>query len=667
MKTAKALMGFAYVTLGFLVSLIACSSGGGGGTGNSSGPIPLSLSPLYPSNGSQWNDYVINNGSSIYNATDTACAGTETGGYSKCIHAGEMRVLSVTGISSCSGLTASDALDAFNWVCDGTVNPVRMVSTGLKSGKFLSDLIDFSLARWKSNSVTVNDGLTDILTTAGTAWWDNPIVADNDGGSLPDSGTIYIVNADPNAAYTLAADKVGLVIRPGITLHGAGSGGSVVSANSRNFLWIEGTIDAKGDGDGIVLFGSRFSVLRGVRVSNGIYRNVNLRAGSGPSSSNKAIHIVSANTDTGIYVWGEYNILSDIVSFNNSEGIYMASNSVNNVLFNITVTNNFYRGITASSDRHTVFMNITAANNNLNGMSIFADNATIANAAAINNTRAGLDLDNSSLIQVANLSTSNNQYGVYLVNSDSNYFTGHLKVGANSTSNCQVSGGTAPGLIQSTCTDTGADGSSVYTGQTSDAVLRVNINAAGSFVGKSSGDSVNQGDTGGTAAFDSLTDWTGFENLFRGWGKDGGDFPDIANRSGCVSGDTCQIWDWSLANGDTGDGGAPVLQNALTIPTGDDSLTHYWEAADSTACAEIPGAVWDSGNSACFTTFLRKAVETLGDGIGNENGLCESNETCLYTPNFGSYQGHGGLLSAGTFTNGTLVGITLLKYDTNGY
>lgn len=39
-------------------------------------------------------------------------------------------------------------------------------------------------------------------------------------------------------------------------------------------------------------------------------------------------------------------------------------------------------------------------------------------------------------------------------------------------------------------------------------------------------------------------------------------------------------------------------------------------------------------------TYLRVAVELIGTG-GNNNGLCESNETCLYTPNFGAYQGEG--------------------------
>ena len=83
---------------------------------------------------------------------------------------------------------------------------------------------------------------------------------------------------------------------------------------------------------------------------------------------------------------------------------------------------------------------------------------------------------------------------------------------------------------------------------------------------------------------------------------------------------------------------------------------------DATRC--VAGSTLNGSN--CETTFLRNAVEIPGDGVGNDNALCESGETCLYTPNIGSYQGHGNVVSAGNFTSGTLTGITLMKYATNG-
>tara|TARA_R110002074_G_scaffold393725_1_gene580542 strand:+ start:345 stop:608 length:264 start_codon:yes stop_codon:yes gene_type:complete len=71
-------------------------------------------------------------------------------------------------------------------------------------------------------------------------------------------------------------------------------------------------------------------------------------------------------------------------------------------------------------------------------------------------------------------------------------------------------------------------------------------------------------------------------------------------------------------------------------------------------------------NTGFIRTALRNAIEIMNDGIGNENALCESGETCLYTPNIGAYQGHGELISAGDFVDGALTGITLLRHRYNG-
>jgi hypothetical protein len=78
----------------------------------------------------------------------------------------------------------------------------------------------------------------------------------------------------------------------------------------------------------------------------------------------------------------------------------------------------------------------------------------------------------------------------------------------------------------------------------------------------------------------------------------------------------------------------------------------------------VTGSMWNGSD--CQTVFLINAIEIPLDGIGNDNNLCEIAETCLYSPNISSYQGHGNLVSAGAFVNGTLTGITLMKYETNG-
>ena len=83
--------------------------------------------------------------------------------------------------------------------------------------------------------------------------------------------------------------------------------------------------------------------------------------------------------------------------------------------------------------------------------------------------------------------------------------------------------------------------------------------------------------------------------------------------------------------------------DADPIPDGNDTLTHTWSDLST-------------------TTYLRNAIELVGNG----NVLCESGETCLFTPNIGSYQGHATLVTAGAFVDGTITGVTLMKFGTNG-
>ncbi|HNI90375.1 MAG TPA: hypothetical protein PKX55_19635, partial [Leptospiraceae bacterium] len=85
-------------------------------------------------------------------------------------------------------------------------------------------------------------------------------------------------------------------------------------------------------------------------------------------------------------------------------------------------------------------------------------------------------------------------------------------------------------------------------------------------------------------------------------------------------------------------------------------------------------------------TILRNSIEILGDWKGDDDGLCESNEDCIYSPNIGVYQGHGSLLSASTSNtsypntvnqcqdittatgvDGAVTNIKLYKYEKNGY
>ena len=174
---------------------------------------------------------------------------------------------------------------------------------------------------------------------------------------------------------------------------------------------------------------------------------------------------------------------------------------------------------------------------------------------------------------------------------------------------CTVTGGTDPGLDSITCENSEAD-------------LTTGVSFADSFVAKvTTNDSVNLSDDNGSAPYLSIDDWVNFENSYRGWGQDGDAFPSTTHRGYADSTETLRIWDWSLDEADP----ELALLGALSEPSASDTLTHTWSDAST-------------------TQLLKNAVEIMEDGVGNDNGLCEAAEDCIFTPNIGSYQGHGSLV-----------------------
>jgi len=694
--------------------LVSCGGGGGGGN-TQVGPVVLSaVSALFPANGADWNGYLA--GSDKASATDTAC----TAGGLACLHGGELRVVAATGKASCAGLTASDALAAFDWECDGSTNPVRLVSTGLARGANLSDLIDFSTAAFKANQLTVFDNGIAWGVSASTVWWNNPLVIDNDGGSLASASTIYLVTGNTAASYTIGADRVGLVIQPGVTLSGPGTSAAVISLNTFRHFWLEGAIDASGDARAVILTAARFSTLRNVSTNHGdtgielsdSARNRLLRVAASnhltngillsSSSNNNSLSDLSASnndvcgvaldtassntltsvtvTDNGIQgsdsggvclnrafdnrlsgvianhnphygVWlhvngvgtTTFNTLSNVTANNNgNSGILVQAPAQNNRFYDVTTSNNGGSGIALNLASNTTIMGLTASSNNNSGVSLDgASNNLLANVAASNNVIAGIRInlaDNNTLSDV--VAANNGSFGIQLANASDNRFAGKLKVG-NNGAECEVIGGINPGLVNVSCANNGS----------SSAALSTGITLATSFVAKvGAGDVRNASDTNATADFaavDPAFDWTRFDNSYRGWGPDGSAFPSVDHRGRWALG-IGRVWDWSVSAADAGEaGGGPALLGVLAVPDGNATLEH-----------SFIGGVGP-------TTFLQHAIE-IADGIGNNNLLCESNETCLYTPNIGSYQGHGTLISAGAFTNGALIGITLMRYGSNG-
>jgi len=690
-----------------LGALSACGGGNGAsGTGNTSLTTLSDVAPMFPTNGANWNDYVV--GADWSTASDVACNATSD---TACINGGEAMVVNATGKADCTGLTASDSLNAFNWVCDNNGGNPRFVSTGFAHGKSLSDLIDFVTPAFQAMSVTISAGGKAWGKTAATVWWGNTFTVQNTGGSLTGAGVIYLVTADPAASYTLAANKEALVIQPGVTMTGPKTNTNVVSsATGSSFLWVEGKLDVTGDYIGIRFGQTNFSTLRSVTVENASNTCIQITSSASynrlaqivvnhcqtygllvdsSASHNDFRNIVATNSAVvGVAVSSSQdNRFSEVRSANNGKYGFSSTNNTRILVSNANISNNGGQGMYVSNDNNDILSGITLSGSITAGMYMYAthsgvvaaitaanntsgvvfngaaDENVLSNALIVNNTFSGFVVNPASNGTVANIaSVSNNQSGIALVNATTFYFTGLLELGDNSLSNCAITGGTNPGLVDSSCAPQGSsDFGTAVTG----------ISLADSVVGKASADSTNTDGAGATAAFPSnpvTFDWAHFDNAYRSWGIDGSAFPNYDQQAQWTTG-TGRIWDWSASTGDTGNGGNPAIRGVLAVPTGNNTLTHVWAGTPATAddpgCdAMMPGSTYNG--SGCETTFLRNAVEISDDGIGNDNTLCESGEICLYTPNLGSYQGHGSLVSAGSFTDGAITGVTLMEYSSNG-
>ncbi len=721
--------------------------------GGTDAALPTAVSPLH-GDFLGWNDYVRNDDETSgdpLGASITACDPMTDAlrGPHACFHAGELRAFALP-FADCVGVTISDALNAFEWICDES-DGVRAVSIGLAEGMYLSDLIDATPA-WRENSVTATRG-AESTTSDSTVWWDNPVEAAPSGGALDTESTIYVVAADLNASFTIGAPRVGLVIAEGATLTGSGF---AVTGN-QPFLWAEGTFTGGGlqllqnfsqarnvvttstSGEGVDMQGA-YAVLvditasgasTAVRVMNdadyAIGRNIEafdstngLLIGTNIGASFDTVHvhdntgfalwiaqgmgtryehIRADNNRFGIYCNSTAGIesiwMNDVTVVSNQVGIQFSTGIRNSVFANIIASNNRGFGIETSQTpsgrqptRNNVLLNVFAINNGINlgesgigigegfvlinassfnntrhGVSVGVSGATAMNLALLNNSGTGLNNDQAVDVRYHNVSSTDNGRiggstdGDVVIGSNSNdiAFSGGYRVtDLNDDAGCLVFSGqprTGVAFTAGMCMTIAPSTASISEGS---ALL----NPVGAVT---TGDLVNMSeDSLGRAPFDDITDWYDFAFPWRTWGRLGNIDPSM-HRGACESGDVCQIWDGNLRTDFDG------FINFLPAPVdGDDAFVHEWSVVDEDECNRIRGGVWTG--STCTTAMLRNAYEPVTDGIGNDNGICESDETCVRTPNFGAYQGHGAFESAGSIgAGGTVENVTLLRYETIGY
>lgn len=127
-----------------------------------------------------------------------------------------------------------------------------------------------------------------------------------------------------------------------------------------------------------------------------------------------------------------------------------------------------------------------------------------------------------------------------------------------------------------------------------------------------------------------------------------------SSRGVCNSG-SCAIWDLRAS------AGGPLYNRSLDGQSANGDLNLDGAHCNSLA---IDGS---ATSSAAGKTFLRNAIEIIEDAVGDDNGLCEANEDCLWAPNIGSYQGYStptaGYCNLGDGAGSELDGIRIFKYS----
>lgn len=482
-----------------------------------------------------------------------------------------------------------------------------------------------------------------------------------------------VASDNPNASAGLRVTPMQSVSIENVVANNNGGDGLNLGDSNMSFIGrnnVLRNVSAAGNGNiGIYVLNASDSTVSGLTAKNNGSYGVKLDSSNNSPVSN-VVTAGNAKTGTFLFRWGSTTfdnvttsnngehgleimqtgklLTSNASSYNNGiDGFYLNHND-ENVWFNLTASNNAGMGINNDGDStgmsFNVFMGITAVNNGSHGIRNTRLNG-FHFSSLLSAKNGGDGMNNQVFVDdqvYSNIASANNAgYGINM-DSSGDYYTGFLRVGTNTMGNCLVNNAylTTPGLVQGGNTQNPTT-DCIKSGLT-DATITQGVNLATSLKGIiSTEDTVNTSDYLGAASYQSISDWSNFEHSYRAWGKDG-----IRGRC-AVAGENCRIWDWSALLGDAGMGGSPAVLNVLPLPTtGNETLTVSW---------------------ATIVTYLRNAAEISGDSIGNDNYLCESGETCLYTPNIGSYQGHGALIPAGSIgTAGILKNITLVRYELNG-
>lgn len=646
-----------------------------------------------------------------------------------CIQAGILRKVSVESETSCGSMTAADDLGVFSWTCSDSGGNAVFTTNGFTTNKGLQHLINATTWKSNSVTVTKGSNTLSTASSTTWWTNTIEALADSSAAvqSLSSAGKIYTASSMNNDQYGfhVTADNVAVVVLAGTLSSDASAGNSCNwadgsatgpntkctlftgsdSASDKAFLWIEGTFSS--GGMPIVVAYNKFSRLNQVTANSAgtyafwisassrlVLTNLTHSGGSltaielnNVDNSSFTTVSVKASTTANISVTNgsdgntfsginsgrmtaaagnaiqindsDNNVFSQVQIAGATRGIYLYNGALANYFQRVVITNVTNAVYATGSANNNSFSQLLAfaggdsfatdgvsglilqyatimQNDTAGALGIYLQNGSgiIHQVAIGKNGSGGLQFNNADQGGTTYVDTVASLHNTGVgINVDANTsnpdFSGNFITGNNTGDECTISSGTSNlAAVGGNC-DAGADPD--ITIVTSTGTL------ASTFAGLlTSGDSGHADhtaiDTGnGVIAEGAVTDWVNFSQFHFGWGLHTNAAPITSNAGKCESsGGNCGAWNWGLSSSDT------VLKDNLTC-------THARVAGLSNA----------------------GLVEILMDGIGDDDLVCETNETCLLGKNIGAYQGHGALVANTTCTPGN--GITVMEYQTNGY
>lgn len=660
------------------------------------------VNPFYPQ-ASNWNDYLDYTSKNRRDPrfSNGVLSSANNASPEKSFHAGEVKKVEFNTHTSCNNLRAQDLLNVFNWLCDDSQGTVFFYSQ-LKEKKGLSDLIDFNTLEFLDNSVSIIEvsSSTQLGTTSQSKWWSNTIT------NLPTStsgvvtnvtgdGTIFVItqNIDSAGRYSFNSDKMSLVTKPGTSLNIA----SITLATAPTcassticflkitgkFFWFEGNITRNpasgGSGAGI------FSLGNSLRVNNSTFTNWR---NSVKSSDNVNLTIKDAKFYSD---YGQFLTLGSGFVLAQNIDVFSASHALKitdftftkGILSNVNIYNaqgpislfssgglTFHKlrihssmsPISVKSYYSSIFIESNLSGGDIALDEILSTNIILASNFINNATAISTSLSHEKLLLV-NSNVFNNTTGVQLIHTGSSNnlatfrnnffwkndtainfpnpannikFEGSLLMADNVTS-CNI------GSVQN---NVGINSACLFNGS-STATLSSLSGIDTPIIGATN-DSVNLTpgfNSTGQSIYNSIIDISNFENFWRVINKTANAF-DLSSRDSCSTG-ICQVYDLRLK---------PT--SALGLNLAPTPLT-------GTACPDIVhGNNFDIYYDLFLmeiSKYLKNSIELMFDGFGNDNGLCESDEACLYLKNTGPYQGSGEMQEC-IFQEGILKNIKVYFY-----